>query len=67
MKYLKPGKYSLRVTEDKNRNDFVDTGSLLQHRQPEKVIFIKFNDSEYINIPQKSDIVQDLNFKELFK
>jgi hypothetical protein len=66
-KYLAAGKYSLRVTEDRNKNDFVDTGSLLEHKQPEKVIFVKFNGSEYLNIPEKSDIVQDIDFKELFK
>lgn len=66
-KYLTAGKYSVRVIEDVNSNDFVDTGSLLQHKQPEKVAFLKFAESDYINIPSSSDIVQDFNFKEVFK
>ena len=31
--YLKAGKYSIRITEDLNRNGIVDTGNLLEHKQ----------------------------------
>lgn len=65
--YISAGKYSVRVTEDRNRNGIVDTGDLLSHRQPEKVIFLDFNKSEYIDIPEKTDIAQDVDFNELFK
>ena len=34
--YIKTGKYSIRLTEDLNRNGLVDTGNLLEHKQPEK-------------------------------
>ena len=42
--YLKAGKYSIRITEDLNRNGIVDTGILLEHKQPEKVRFYKLED-----------------------
>ncbi len=65
--YLNKGKYSVRITEDANRNGIVDTGSLLQHRQPEKVKFLKFNESDSMEIPEKSDLSQDVDMKEVFK
>ncbi|MBL4652241.1 MAG: hypothetical protein JKY53_05155 [Flavobacteriales bacterium] len=38
-KHLKPGKYSLKMIYDENQNGKWDTGSLLDKRQPEKVIY----------------------------
>jgi hypothetical protein len=35
---LKPGAYSLKIILDTNHNGHWDTGDLLGHRQPEKVI-----------------------------
>lgn len=64
--YLKAGKYCIRVTEDVNRNSIVDSGSLLDHRQPEKVIFLKFNDQQYIEIPEMAEIDQDVAINEIF-
>jgi hypothetical protein len=66
--YLKGGKYHIRVTEDVNRNTIVDTGSLLAHRQPEKVKFLKLakNDNP-LEIKESSEITQDVNLAELFK
>lgn len=65
--YLKEGKYSIRVTDDGNRNSIVDTGSLLEHRQPESVLFVKVADSEYIQIPASAEVEQTFNIKELFE
>lgn len=65
--YLKPGRYSIRVADDGNRNSFVDTGDLLQHRQPEPVYFVKFGDSEYLNVLKSSEITQTIDLAELFK
>lgn len=59
--YLKAGKYCIRITEDANRNGIVDTGILLQHRQPEKVKFLRTNDSDTFDIPAKSEITQELD------
>ena len=66
--YLKAGKYSIRITEDKNRNGIVDTGVLLEHRQPEKVMFFKLSDGTFIlDIPEMSEIEQNLDLGEMFK
>ena len=65
--YVKAGKYSIRVTEDLNGNGLVDTGNLLEHRQPEKVRFFKIDDSAIIDIPQRTEWEQDLFLEDLFK
>ena len=65
--YLKEGKYSVRMTEDKNKNGMVDTGNLLEHRQPEKVIFYKLKDGSYIlNIKEATEVEQRLDIAKLF-
>ena len=64
--YLKAGKYSIRITEDVNRNSIVDTGSLLEHRMPEKVKFYKMNDSFLITVPEGAELDQNVNLKTLF-
>jgi hypothetical protein len=65
--YVKAGKYCVRITEDRNGNGLVDTGSILEHRQPEKVIFFKVKDQFLIEIPERTEYVQQLNMEELFK
>ena len=65
--YLKAGTYSVRITEDLNRNGIVDTGNLLEHRQPEKVKFLVSKDKDSLEIPERSEISQDLNVSEFFK
>ena len=65
--YLKEGKYSIRITDDGNRNSIVDTGSLLEHRQPEAVLFVSFGESEYIDIPAGAEIEQSVDVKSLFE
>lgn len=66
--YLKAGKYCLRFIEDKNRNNMVDTGDLLAHRQPEMVKFYKLPDGTFlIDIPASSEITQDVNLADMFK
>ncbi len=65
--YVSAGKYSVRITEDRNGNGLVDTGNLLEHRQPEKVIFFKVNDKSVIDIPERTEYVQKLNMEELFR
>lgn len=65
--YLKAGKYSIRITEDLNKNGIVDTGDLLSHRQPEKVVFYKLRDGAYvINVKEATDIEQTIDFQSLF-
>lgn len=66
--YLKAGKYSIRITEDLNRNGIVDTGNLLEHRQPEKVRFYKLQDGTFlIDIPEMTELEQAIDVEEMFK
>ncbi|MGM9735929.1 MAG: Ig-like domain-containing protein [Candidatus Cryptobacteroides sp.] len=66
--YLKSGKYSIRITEDLNRNGIVDTGCLLEHKQPEKVRFYKLEDGTFlIDIPEMMEIEQHLDIEEMFR
>lgn len=66
--YLKAGKYSIRITEDLNRNGLVDTGNLLEHKQPEKVRFYKLEDGTMlIDIPEMMELEQNIDVTEMFK
>ncbi len=66
--YLKAGKYSIRITEDVNRNGVVDTGNLLEHKQPEKVLFYKLPDgTSLINILEMTELDQSIDIAEMFK
>ena len=66
--YLKAGKYSIRITEDINRNGIVDTGNLLEHKQPEKVLFYKLSDGTFlIDIPEMTELEQKIDVAEMFK
>ena len=65
--YLKAGKYSIRITEDVNRNGIVDTGSLLEHRQPEKVKFYKLKDGSYVlTVKESTEMEQTIDLSSLF-
>lgn len=66
--YLTAGKYCLRMTEDKNRNGLVDTGVLLEHKQPEKVLFYKLDDGkQFIDIPEMCELEQNIDLSTIFK
>ena len=66
--YLKSGKYSIRITEDLNKNGIVDTGNLLEHKQPEKVLFYKLQDGTFlIDIPEMTELEQSIDVAEMFK
>ena len=66
--YLKAGKYSIRITEDLNRNGIVDTGILLEKKQPEKVRFYKLEDGTFlIDIPEMMEIEQNLDVQAMFE
>lgn len=59
--YLNAGNYTFRVTEDRNSNGLFDTGNLFKRQQPEKVIIFKLpNGNEFIELPEQTDIEQDL-------
>ena len=70
--YLNKGKFSIRLTEDKNKNGLLDTGSLLEKRQPERVILYKFGttstEKDYIlEIPERTELEQSIDITSLFK
>lgn len=66
--YIKAGKYSIRFTEDVNRNGIVDTGNLLEHKQPEKVLFYELEDGKnLIDIPEMTELEQSIDVGEMFK
>ena len=65
--YLKEGRYSVRINEDRNRNGIVDTGSVLEHRQPERVAFLTVAGSDFLQIPKSVDLVQEADLKTLFQ
>ena len=70
--YLKAGRYSLRITEDKNGNGQIDTGDLLEHRQPEKVMMFRFNDvlgdkAYILEIPERTELIQTIDIGEMFR
>lgn len=64
--YLKEGKYAIRITDDGNRNSIVDTGSLLEHRQPEAVLYFSIGGNDVLEIPAGAEVEQEINVKELF-
>ena len=65
--YLKAGRYSLRIADDGNRNSLVDTGDLLAHRQPEQVLFVKFGESEYLDVLKSAELEQTIDLSTLFE
>ena len=65
--YLKKGNYCIRITEDINRNNIVDTGILLARRQPEKVRFFKLDDQILIKVLERAEMVWQINLEEMFR
>ena len=65
--YLKQGNYCIRITEDKNRNAMVDTGVLLEKKQPEKVRFFKLEDQFLIKVLERAEMIWDINLEEMFQ
>lgn len=66
--YITAGKYCIRITEDLNRNGLVDTGNILEHKQPEKVKLFKLEDGTFlIDIPEMTELEQSIDIGELFR
>ncbi|MBR6306563.1 MAG: Ig-like domain-containing protein [Bacteroidales bacterium] len=65
--YLKAGTYCIRMTQDVNNNNLVDTGNLLERRQPEKVRFFKVDDQFMIKVLEKAEMVWTADMEELFR
>lgn len=64
--YLKEGRYCLRITSDLNRNGIIDTGSMLDHRQPEPVKFVMFKSGKFLEVPPSAEIDQEISIPKLF-
>ena len=66
--YITAGKYCIRITEDLNRNGLVDTGNILERKQPEKVLMYRLDDGTFlIDIPEMTELQQNIDLGELFK
>lgn len=65
--YLKAGTYCIRMTQDVNNNNLVDTGVLLEKIQPEKVRFFKVDDQFMIKVLEKAEMVWTVDMEELFR
>jgi hypothetical protein len=59
---LPPGKYTLKVIKDGNNNGIWDTGNLLFHRQPEKIVLIPVEE-----IKANWDVETSVNLLEIFR
>ncbi len=65
--YLQPGKYSVKITQDLNGNGIIDTGNILNKKQPEKVrLFALSNGSSIITIPESSELTQTIDLQTIF-
>lgn len=65
--YLDKGKYSIRITEDKNSNGLFDTGEYLARKQAEKVMLYTLpGGTSVINLSERTDLVQDIDIAVMF-
>ena len=66
--YLKAGRYMIRITCDKNRNGYADTGNLLARKQPETVRFYESTpNNKVLDIPESAEIEQTIDLKMMFQ
>ena len=66
--YLQAGKYMIRITCDKNRNGYADTGNLLERKQPEVVRFFESEPGNKIfEIPESAEIEQAIDLRLMFR
>lgn len=66
--YLDAGRYSVRITQDKNSNGLLDPGVVLKKIQPEMVRLYKTSGNvTVIEIGEKMDLEQEVDISRLFK
>ncbi|MCK9628872.1 MAG: Ig-like domain-containing protein [Bacteroidales bacterium] len=66
--YIQPGIYNVRITQDLNGNGILDTGNLIERRQPEKVRLITLpGGKSLIELKEGMELEQSVNLKEIFK
>jgi len=65
--YLRPGRYTIRLIRDDNKNGIWDPGIFLERRQPELVEFYTLPDGkEVIEVMENADIVQQIDAAAVF-
>ena len=65
--YIQDGKYSIRLTEDRNNNGLFDTGDLLKWKQAERMKLYKLPDgSTKIEFKDQIELIQDIDLTTLF-
>lgn len=66
--YLQTGRYMIRISCDKNRNGYADTGNLLARKQPERVRFFESQPgNKVLEIPESAEIEQTIDLKAMFQ
>lgn len=66
--YITPGSYSIRITRDENNNGIIDTGSLAEKRQPEKVrLYSMPGGGTVIKILESVELTQVVDLNQMFK
>lgn len=66
--YLQEASYSIRITEDINKNGKHDIGSILERKQPEKARLFKLADGGVIiHLKEQTDLTQTVDLQQLFK
>lgn len=65
--YIQDGKYSIRLTEDRNNNGLFDTGDLLKWKQAERMKLYKLPDgTTKIEFKDQLELIQDIDLTTLF-
>lgn len=65
--YLKPGKYTIRLIRDNNKNGIWDSGIYLERRQSELAEFYTLPDGkEVIELLDNADLTQQINAETVF-
>ncbi|MBP5505253.1 MAG: Ig-like domain-containing protein [Bacteroidales bacterium] len=65
--YISDGKYSIRITEDRNNNGLFDSGNLLKWQQAEPMKLFKLADGTSVfGIQEQMEIYQDIDLSTIF-
>ncbi len=65
--YISDGKYSIRLTEDRNKNGLFDSGNLLKWQQAERMKLYKLPDgSSKFEFKEQMDVIQDIDLQTIF-
>lgn len=68
LQYMAAGRYMVRIVRDVNGNHILDTGNLLQHKQPEVVRHYHTEEGrDVLEIPESTELTQEINLKAVFK